>query len=74
MSAITSPSPSPPPPLAALPAPGRLDSLAKYLKILRISMMERLVYRADFFVANYGTITAAPSSASFLIASNASLA
>jgi ABC-2 type transport system permease protein len=49
MSAITSPSPDPP--LAALPTPGRLASLAKYLKILRISLMERLVYRADFFVA-----------------------
>lgn len=50
MSAITRASPSPPP-LAALPTPGRFAALAKYLKILRISLMERLVYRADFFVA-----------------------
>ena len=35
------------PPLAALPTFG---GLTKYLKILRISLMERLVYRADFFV------------------------
>src|SRR4051812_39936689 len=49
MSATTSPLPSPPP--ANLPPPSRLDGLAKYLKILRISLMERLVYRADFFVA-----------------------
>jgi ABC-2 type transport system permease protein len=48
MSATTSPPPSP---LAALPQPGRLAALVKYLKILRISLMERLVYRADFFVA-----------------------
>jgi ABC-2 type transport system permease protein len=44
MSATTSPLPSP------LPAPGRAGGLVKYLKIMRISMMERLVYRADFFV------------------------
>ena len=28
-----------------------MTSVGKYLKILRISLMERLVYRADFFVA-----------------------
>jgi ABC-2 type transport system permease protein len=40
-------------PIASLSpsAPTRLDALGKYLKILRISLMERLVYRADFFVA-----------------------
>lgn len=50
MSATTSPLPSPPP-LPTLPVPGRFGGLAKYFKILRISLMERLVYRADFFVA-----------------------
>ena len=36
---------------ADLPRLGRTASLKKYLKILRISLGERLVYRADFFVA-----------------------
>src|SRR5436853_7129091 len=35
--------------LVALPRPG--GSLKKYWKILRISLVERLVYRADFFVS-----------------------
>src|SRR5437763_13531810 len=53
MRATTSPPPSATPQAVALPVvpPGRLAALAKYLKILRISLMERLVYRADFFVA-----------------------
>jgi ABC-2 type transport system permease protein len=53
MRAITSPSLSATPQAAALPLPppGRRAALVKYLKILRISLMERLVYRADFFVA-----------------------
>jgi ABC-2 type transport system permease protein len=44
MKAIVSPS-------SAVAVPTRLATVAKYLKILRISLMERLVYRADFFVA-----------------------
>ena len=32
-------------------APSIAGSLRKYLKILRISLVERLTYRADFFVA-----------------------
>jgi ABC-2 type transport system permease protein len=53
MSIATSPPSSTPPSgvSPSLPAPGRLAALVKYLKILRISLMERLVYRADFFVA-----------------------
>jgi ABC-2 type transport system permease protein len=35
----------------SLPRPTRLDRLRKYLNILRLSLGERLVYRADFFVA-----------------------
>jgi ABC-2 type transport system permease protein len=50
MKAITSPPPSQTSAAGALPVPTRLGGVAKYLKILRISMMERLVYRADFFV------------------------
>lgn len=46
MSAITSP-PEPTTP----PRPGILAALRKYVKILRISLVERLVYRADFFVS-----------------------
>lgn len=46
MSAITSP-PEPGTPLR----PGNLAALRKYAKILRISLVERLVYRADFFVS-----------------------
>src|SRR3954451_3590400 len=39
-------------PVVDLPAPGRVGrSVRKYLKILRVSLVERLVYRADFFVA-----------------------
>ena len=38
-------------PLPVLPAPGIVASLRKYAKILRISLVERLVYRADFFVS-----------------------
>jgi ABC-2 type transport system permease protein len=34
-----------------LTAPSVAGSLRKYLKILRISLVERLTYRADFFVA-----------------------
>lgn len=30
-----------------------IDSVRKYLKILRISLVERLVYRADFFVTTF---------------------
>ena len=30
-----------------------IDSLRKYGKILRISLVERLVYRADFFVTTF---------------------
>jgi ABC-2 type transport system permease protein len=33
------------------PAPGAFAALRKYGKILRISLVERLVYRADFFVS-----------------------
>jgi ABC-2 type transport system permease protein len=40
---------APPSPLA--PPPGLAASLRKYGKILRISLVERLVYRADFFVS-----------------------
>src|SRR6516225_770092 len=47
MKAITSPSDGP----TSLPVPGAAAALVKYIKILRISLMERLVYRADFFVA-----------------------
>jgi ABC-2 type transport system permease protein len=50
MNATSSPSANPPP-FAALSRPGLLAGPLKYLKILRISLMERLVYRADFFVA-----------------------
>ena len=50
MNATSSPSASPPP-IAALRRPGPLAGPLKYVKILRISLMERLVYRADFFVA-----------------------
>lgn len=46
MSAIT----SPPEPTTPLP-PGNWAALRKYVKILRISLVERLVYRADFFVS-----------------------
>ncbi len=35
----------------ALPAPGLWTGVRKYWKILRISLVERLVYRADFFVS-----------------------
>lgn len=38
-------------PSLSLPAPTAWASLRKYLNILRISLGERLVYRADFFVA-----------------------
>src|SRR3954447_466935 len=39
-------------PVIDLPAPARLArSVRKYLKILRVSLVERLTYRADFFVA-----------------------
>src|SRR2546423_6319345 len=33
------------------PAPGVRAGLRKYLKILRISLVERMVYRADFLVS-----------------------
>jgi viologen exporter family transport system permease protein len=33
------------------PAPGMLGSVRKYLKILRISLVERMVYRADFMIS-----------------------
>jgi ABC-2 type transport system permease protein len=50
MSATSSPS-ADPAPLAAMRRPGLFAGPMKYAKILRISLMERLVYRADFFVA-----------------------
>jgi ABC-2 type transport system permease protein len=34
----------------ALQAPRKRQALVKYLKILRLSLTERLVYRADFFI------------------------
>lgn len=41
-------------PVADAPgSPGSIDSMRKYLKILRISLVERLVYRADFFVTTF---------------------
>jgi ABC-2 type transport system permease protein len=51
MKPTTSPPPSPAAVVALLPPTTRWDALRKYLKILRISLVERLVYRADFFVA-----------------------
>src|SRR5262245_60292534 len=39
--------------LFALPPPGPGAAVRKYLKILRISLVERLVYRADFFVTTF---------------------
>ncbi len=33
------------------PEPGRLRSLRKYWRIFRVSLIERMVYRADFFLA-----------------------
>jgi ABC-2 type transport system permease protein len=40
-----------PAPPAAPPRPGRLRGLRKYLKIFRVSLTERLTYRADFFIS-----------------------
>lgn len=49
--------PEPPSPSAgeslALPPPGYGAALKKYVNILRLSLAERLVYRADFFVATF---------------------
>src|SRR3954464_11352670 len=50
MNATTSP-PAAPIDAAPPPAPGRRAALLKYLRIVRISLVERLTYRADFFVA-----------------------
>lgn len=35
------------------PAPGLLASVVKYWKIIRISLIERMAYRADFFLSTF---------------------
>ncbi|MFO0865358.1 MAG: ABC-2 family transporter protein [Gemmataceae bacterium] len=42
-----------PPQTLELPLPTWQQSVGKYLKILRVSLIERLTYRADFFVATF---------------------
>src|SRR6266568_9658738 len=37
----------------ALPAPGWLQGLRKYYNIFRVSLVERLTYRGDFFLATF---------------------
>src|SRR5438270_9315958 len=38
---------------ADLPAPGWLQGLRKYYNIFRVSLVERLTYRGDFFLATF---------------------
>ncbi|MBX9679864.1 MAG: ABC-2 family transporter protein [Gemmataceae bacterium] len=42
-----------PPQTLELPVPTWQQSVGKYLKILRVSLIERLTYRADFFVSTF---------------------
>jgi ABC-2 type transport system permease protein len=42
-----------PPQTLEFPVPTWQQSVGKYLKILRVSLIERLTYRADFFVATF---------------------
>src|SRR5437016_6211921 len=37
----------------ALPAPGWLQGLRKYYNIFRVSLVERMAYRGDFFLATF---------------------
>jgi ABC-2 type transport system permease protein len=51
---MTPPEMAAPPETAALPVPlGRMASLRKYAKILRVTLIERMTYRADFLLTTF---------------------